>query len=78
MQMLSIPFGTTDWSEIEQTEHKGESGMAYWRTKNFGDIRVRMVELQGPFCDFFRIISSTGISDASYCSIIEHLVIIIC
>lgn len=44
MQILSIPFRIIDWSQIEQTEHKGESGTAYWRTKNFGDIRVRMVE----------------------------------
>ena len=42
--MKSIPFDTTDWSEIEQIEHKGERGAAYWRTRQFGDIRVRMVE----------------------------------
>jgi hypothetical protein len=29
MQMSGIPFGTTDWFKIEQTEHKGESGFAY-------------------------------------------------
>src|SRR5689334_1981138 len=44
MQMLSIPFGTTDWSRVEQTEHSGESGTAYWRTQNFGAVRVRMIE----------------------------------
>ena len=52
MDMRDIPFGTTDWSGIERTEHKGDSGMAYWRTKTFGGpphaeggaIRVRMVE----------------------------------
>jgi len=44
MKMSDIPFGTTDWSTVEATEHKGETGMAYWRTRNFGDIRVRMVE----------------------------------
>ncbi len=44
MHLSSIPFGTTDWSLIERTEHKGDSGAAYWRTQNFGDIRVRMVE----------------------------------
>jgi len=42
--MSSIPFGTTDWSSIERTEHKGDSGIAYWQTQNFGSIRVRMVE----------------------------------
>ena len=44
MQMSGIPFGTTDWSKVERTEHKGETGMAYWRTQQFGGIRVRMVE----------------------------------
>ncbi|NQV84066.1 MAG: DHCW motif cupin fold protein [Rhodospirillales bacterium] len=44
MQMTEIPFGTTDWSVIERTEHKGETGVAYWQTRNFGDIRVRLVE----------------------------------
>jgi len=44
MNMENIPFGTTDWSAIERTEHKGETGMAYWRTQAFDAIRVRMVE----------------------------------
>jgi len=44
MRMNNIPFGTTDWSSVERTEHKGETGVAYWHTQNFGDIRVRMVE----------------------------------
>lgn len=44
MQMTGIPFGTTDWSTIEPIEHKGERGVAYWRTQQFGNIRVRMVE----------------------------------
>ncbi len=44
MLMSNIPFGSTDWATIPRTEHKGERGMAYWRTQNFGNIRVRMVE----------------------------------
>jgi hypothetical protein len=44
MKISGIPFGTTDWSCVERTEHQGETGSAYWRTRNFGDIRVRMVE----------------------------------
>ena len=44
MQIFDIPFGTTDWSRIERSEHKGETGLAYWRTQQFGNIRVRMVE----------------------------------
>ncbi|RJQ50637.1 MAG: hypothetical protein C4530_21200 [Desulfobacteraceae bacterium] len=44
MKMSNIPFETTDWSRVERTEHTGEKGKAFWRTQNFGDIRVRMVE----------------------------------
>ena len=44
MKMQSIPFGTTDWSTVEKTEHSGIGGVAYWRTRQFNDIRVRMVE----------------------------------
>ena len=44
MQITSIPFGTTDWSAVAATEHKGERGIAIWRTQQFGVIRVRMVE----------------------------------
>jgi hypothetical protein len=44
MQLNDIPFGTTDWSTIETTTHAGDSGTAYWRTRNFGGLRVRMVE----------------------------------
>ncbi|WP_334187712.1 DHCW motif cupin fold protein [Noviherbaspirillum sp.] len=44
MRMTDIPFGTTDWSSILPTEHKGETGTAWWRTQTFGGIRVRMVE----------------------------------
>lgn len=44
MHMSDIPFGITDWSQIERTEHQGETGAAYWRTRHFGPLRVRMVE----------------------------------
>jgi quercetin dioxygenase-like cupin family protein len=44
VEMSGIPFGTVDWSQVERTEHKGESGLAYWRTRSFGGIRLRMVE----------------------------------
>ena len=42
--MPGIAFCTTDWATIPCTEHKGESGVAYWRTRHFDRIRVRMVE----------------------------------
>jgi hypothetical protein len=44
MNISDIAFGTTDWQRIEATTHPGETGTAYWRTQQFGAIRVRMVE----------------------------------
>ncbi len=44
MKLDAIPFGTTDWTRVEHTEHQGDTGMAYWRTREFGGIRVRQVE----------------------------------
>ncbi|WP_145538643.1 DHCW motif cupin fold protein [Yersinia kristensenii] len=44
MNIEDIPFGITNWSAVDKTEHRGEQGIAYWRTQNFGGIRVRMVE----------------------------------
>ena len=44
MQLSEIPFGTTEWSAVEPTEHAGETGTATWRTRHFANIRVRMVE----------------------------------
>jgi hypothetical protein len=44
MKIDNIPFGITDWSAIARTEHAGDTGIAYWRTQRFGELRVRMVE----------------------------------
>jgi quercetin dioxygenase-like cupin family protein len=44
VKISDIPFGTTDWSSVERTEHAGDTGLATWRTRSFGDLRVRMVE----------------------------------
>lgn len=44
MFMSGIPFSTTDWSTVAATQHPGETGSATWRTRQFGNIRVRMVE----------------------------------
>lgn len=44
MKISNIPFGTTDWSALEATEYPGETGMAFWRTMQFGDVRVRRVD----------------------------------
>jgi quercetin dioxygenase-like cupin family protein len=44
MKMHTIPFGTTDWTQIERVEKSAQAGQAFWRTQQFGDVRVRMVE----------------------------------
>jgi quercetin dioxygenase-like cupin family protein len=44
MQICDVPFGVTDWTAIQPTVHPGETGFAYWRTVEIGNIRVRMVE----------------------------------
>jgi quercetin dioxygenase-like cupin family protein len=44
MEMKNIPFGLTEWEQVEPTEHKGETGLAVWRTRQFDAIRVRLVE----------------------------------
>src|SRR5690242_6834515 len=44
VELSAIPFGTTDWAAVEPTVHAGERGHATWRTREFGGVRVRMVE----------------------------------
>ena len=44
MKMTGFPLSTTDWAQVAPSEHPGDSGVALWRTQNFGEIRVRMVE----------------------------------
>jgi hypothetical protein len=44
VELSDIPFGITDWQQIDPIEHAGEVGVARWRTKQCGAIRVRPVE----------------------------------
>lgn len=44
MKIPALPFTITDWSTVPATEHKGETGTAFWRTFSIGDLRVRMVD----------------------------------
>jgi hypothetical protein len=44
MRIHDLPFGTVDWSQVEVTTHAGQSGEARWRTRHFGEVRVRMLE----------------------------------
>jgi hypothetical protein len=44
MNIANLPFGTVDWNDVEVTAHAGTTGEARWRTRRFGDVRVRMLE----------------------------------
>lgn len=44
MNNKNIPFKTIDWSDIPKTEHKGETGIAYWQTLQLPGLRIRLVE----------------------------------
>ena len=44
MRIDALPFGTVDWNQVEPTLHPGASGHARWRTRQFGEVRVRMLE----------------------------------
>jgi quercetin dioxygenase-like cupin family protein len=44
MKLEGIAFQTTDWSKVEPTGHPGNPGTAHWRTKEVGNVRVRVVD----------------------------------
>jgi hypothetical protein len=44
VNIRNLPFATVDWHDVETTTHAGASGEARWRTRHFGDVRVRMLE----------------------------------
>lgn len=49
---MSIPFHTIDWSAVPITEHKGETGTAFWQTIQYPGLRIRLVEYtKGYFAD---------------------------
>ncbi|HEY2825153.1 MAG TPA: DHCW motif cupin fold protein [Gemmatimonadales bacterium] len=44
MHLQDIPFETTDWASMAPTERPGNTGVAQARTRQVGEIRIRMVE----------------------------------
>jgi quercetin dioxygenase-like cupin family protein len=44
MKIAGLPFGIVDWNTVERSTHAGQKGLAHWRTRHFGDVRVRMLE----------------------------------
>jgi hypothetical protein len=49
MLLRDFAFATTDWATVEPTEHKGETGVAHWRTLTFGDVRVRVIDYSADY-----------------------------
>ena len=41
---MKIEFQTINWDLVEMTEHKGETGNAFWKTLLFDNLRIRIVE----------------------------------
>jgi hypothetical protein len=39
----NIPFQVIDWNVVGKTEHKGETGVAFWQTKQYDGLRIRIV-----------------------------------
>ena len=44
MHMSAFPFTVTDWQGVEVAQLPGETGFTRQRVRQFGDIRVRLVE----------------------------------
>ncbi|HEX9512233.1 MAG TPA: DHCW motif cupin fold protein [Puia sp.] len=44
MNFQNIPFQVINWEAVPRTEHKGETGVAYWQTIQFQGLRIRVVE----------------------------------
>jgi quercetin dioxygenase-like cupin family protein len=50
--MSHILFQTIDWEGIDKVEYPGQTGKAYWQTKQYPGLRVRVVEYTaGYFAD---------------------------
>jgi hypothetical protein len=41
---MKIPFQAIDWSSINSSEHKGETGVSFRKTIRFDGLRLRIVE----------------------------------
>lgn len=44
MKLEHIAFDTTDWATVTPEPKSAQAGQAFWRTRQCGDVRVRMVD----------------------------------
>jgi hypothetical protein len=49
MKLENLPLGITDWSRVPASVQPGESGTATARTRQLGDIQVRVVDYSGDY-----------------------------
>ena len=42
--MPNIPFQTINWNNVEKVSHPGLTGSSFWQTRQFGGLRLRLVE----------------------------------
>ncbi len=42
--MSSILFQNIDWDQVDKVEYAGQTGKAYWQTKQYPGLRIRVVE----------------------------------
>ena len=50
VKIAALPFGVIYWEKVEHSTHAGIRGEARWRTRQFGDVRVRMVDYSPGYC----------------------------
>lgn len=54
MKLKDVPYELIDWQNIAKTEVKGITGSAFWKTRKFTDVRLRIIEkLPGYRADHF-------------------------
>lgn len=49
MKISDVPFGVTTWSDVDPVTRAGETGQAESRTREFGDLRVRVVRYSAEY-----------------------------
>ena len=49
MKDNNILFQTTDWTTVQSVEYAGETGRAFWRTIQYPNFRMRLVEYSADY-----------------------------
>ena len=49
MKLPDVPFAPVTWEGLRAEEHPGEEGTSFWRTYEWGGLRLRMVSYLSGF-----------------------------